>query len=374
MNSVPPRYPFARYSMVRVHLSVNMENASIKIIQAFEEQMQICETAKSKGSLPEGSARLPLCTFFDEIDERETEVQSGQIDDLRTSVTNARREKEFAKGSYKKRPAGRLLKWMGDLSLQVCSPLDALQHYGSSINECRLLGDQLWLAGALEGFAAAILLLAELEMPLEDALSRELRALPLSALNKSPSNSYPSIVVRALMLAEERAAEAMSLYSRRVVFCALEVECALRIARLHELAATSPVFKNERWPGHDRRALAYVLRAASVPGLNAQQQIECTIEGSLICKHLGMQRKYALLLYTAALTCAENDNTSLGHALLRATAQQYGIGNYIQGSISSETTVVDALSLDAAEASDVAIVHPERSWPGMRRQVRKAFS
>lgn len=64
--------------------------------------------------------------------------------------------------------------------------------------------------------------------------------------------------------------------------------------------------------------LEYVLRAVAVPGLNAQQQIEVTLECGLRCHRLGMWRKYALFLYIAALLSADNENFAVANALVRA--------------------------------------------------------
>ena len=383
-------------SMVNVHLSVNMQEASCRIIQCFDEQMTKCEAARVAGCLPAESAHIPLCSFFDEIEDREAakekERERGIADQReanRSSGSGSERSTEDSvhspsgRGSnfpsqrssgsnasssgtavhvstrtYKKRPAGRILKWMGDLSLQVCSPLDAIANYSSSIAECRAIGDQLWLAGALEGFAAAVLLLAQMKMPCEPALSLQLKAMQLPA--SMDKEGLPSVAVRCLMLAEERAAEAMSIYAQRMILCALEVECALRIARLHELASTVPAFSGASWPGHEKRALAYILRAASVPGLNSQQQIECTIEGGLICKNLGMHRKYALHLYIAALLSAENENMVMAHALLRMVAQQYGFHCSHSASLGSGEPTVEV---------DATVEYPERSWPAMRQQL-----
>lgn len=60
----------------------------------------------------------------------------------------------------------------------------------------------------------------------------------------------------------------------------------------------------------------YVMRAVTVPGLNAQQQIEVTLEGGLRCHRLGLWRKYALFLYIAALMCADNENFGVANALV----------------------------------------------------------
>ena len=56
--------------MVNVHLDVNIENAAIKIIQSFGNQMQSCEKAHAKNELPAKADQIPLCTFYDEIEER----------------------------------------------------------------------------------------------------------------------------------------------------------------------------------------------------------------------------------------------------------------------------------------------------------------
>ena len=48
---------------------------------------------------------------------------------------------------------------MGDLCLQVCSPVDAIHQYTAAVTESRATLDLLWLASALEGYAAAVLTL-----------------------------------------------------------------------------------------------------------------------------------------------------------------------------------------------------------------------
>jgi hypothetical protein len=58
------------------------------------------------------------------------------------------------------------------------------------------------------------------------------------------------------------------------------------------------------------------MKAVSVPGFNAQQQIECALEGGLICHRLGLWRKYAFFLFIAALMSADNDNYGVAQALV----------------------------------------------------------
>lgn len=47
----------------------------------------------------------------------------------------------------KKRCMGRMIKHLGDLSLQAGVPLEALQHYMSAVETLRSVNDWLWLGG-----------------------------------------------------------------------------------------------------------------------------------------------------------------------------------------------------------------------------------
>lgn len=58
------------------------------------------------------------------------------------------------------------------------------------------------------------------------------------------------------------------------------------------------------------------MQAIAIPGLSPMQQIECILEGSLICKRLGLHRKHALFVYLAALISTENNHTSLAYNLV----------------------------------------------------------
>lgn len=58
----------------------------------------------------------------------------------------------------KKRKLGRVQKTMGDYCLLAGSPLDANSHYYTAIELARLTGDNLWQAGAIEGYVCATVL------------------------------------------------------------------------------------------------------------------------------------------------------------------------------------------------------------------------
>lgn len=130
-------------SMLAVHLNEVMANAAVRIIASLEQQMVLCEEARVKNALP-ASTSIPLCTFYDDLEER----------DANAAVKSKSK-------TYKKRPLGRVRKWMGDLSLQISSPLDALEHLAVAIAECRALGDSLWLAGKDHALSPMLILFVE---------------------------------------------------------------------------------------------------------------------------------------------------------------------------------------------------------------------
>ncbi|KAJ1415677.1 hypothetical protein B484DRAFT_158849, partial [Ochromonadaceae sp. CCMP2298] len=322
-------------SMVDVHMQEVMSHAALTVVQALELQMGVCERARLANVVPEA---IPLCTPHDDLEDVGAvgalamglaRVVGQGSSPLPLSLGVAARAGN--KKAYKRRPSGRLHKWMGDLCLQVCSPRDALDHYTLAIAECRSLGETLWLAGALEGVAGAVLLLLELRAPLQEILGRELRLVTLPADGAGGSGGgggnggggggeeeEESAVAerKAYRWAELRLAEAAAIYALHG-FAPFEVCCLLRSAHLHE---TGP-FAQHR----EAKVLDCILQALSVPGLPPQQQVEATVEGALLCRRLGLQRKAALLLYLAALLSAESDNYSVAQALMRHVCAACGL-------------------------------------------------
>jgi hypothetical protein len=317
-------------SMVAVHLKEVMSHASVRILESLEKQLRLCEEARARSGIP---GNIQLSTLHDDIElTNENDPFTQQSNKTTVNAVPWANRKQTA---IKKRLHERLRKWMGDLCLQVCSPVDAIEHFAASINEARVTGksvsagDLLWLAGALEGFIAATLIMFKLNLPVEEILSREIRVLMLSQSSSTGFEEEPvSVAAKVMMLTEERATEALSLYSRNIIFCAFEVECSLRCARAQEYNTTLD---------KERKVLAlldsicmsirnsicvfvqvleYVMRAASVPGLNSQQQIECVIEGGMICRRMGLNRKYALLLFVATVMSADCENVPLAYALV----------------------------------------------------------
>ena len=265
----------------------------------------------------------------------------------------------------KRNNQGRLRKWMGDLCLQVGSPGDAFDHYTAAVTELKSINDILWLASAIEGYITCILLLVNrLGASPDDLLGtnygsnsnfKQQGQLQSSSVFMTPEE-------KVISAAEEKAQEALSLYSRCTSCALFEVECCMRLVRL--LARSNYLDK-------EQRVMEGISRAASMTGVTIQQQAEVTREGALICKSLGMKRKAAFLLYVATLQLSEPDHSdatqlaNLSQALLHATSLQYGIGRVPWASLPSHSLTASPL-VDGAPSSTVEVTRSGRIPDGHR--------
>ena len=352
---LPPDGACEGGSMVEVHLQEVLTDAIMRVLLTLEAQMVLCNEAKAKNISP---PNMQFATIYDDIDD--ASAAAG------TKDAKAKKQQQLL--AIKKKPGGRIRKWMGDLCMQACSPLDALEHYTNAIADCRALGDSMWLASALEGYVASIVLLQKLGLNPDEHIGKELKLITSNVLLMENPSGEPAMLsdsAKVLHLLEERANEALTIYSRNVVHCVLEVELTLRLARLHESDSSL-----ER----EQRVMHYVLRAAAVPGLNPQQQTECTLEGALICRRLGMKRKYAFLLYVAALMTAESDNMVAAHSLVSRACAEYGVRRQRSArsayqQVSMQGTPSSSESKDARDPDngDVRVVRPSTSWVSIRR-------
>jgi hypothetical protein len=69
--------------------------------------------------------------------------------------------------------------------------------------------------------------------------------------------------------------------------------------------------------------IEYLLRAIAVPGLNRQQQMECTLEAAFVCHRLKLQRKYAFFLYMAAMYAVDSDNAIVTSFMVISTKTSF---------------------------------------------------
>lgn len=297
--------------------------------------------------------------------------------------------------SSKKRPGGRIHKWQGDLSLQVCSPLDAVEHYVAAISECRAQNDSLWLAGALDGYACAVLLLNELNFDLEDSIGKDLRTVSQpppanpdddeddededededgdgseakqdgderggqspgnagnnsskSTVNKNRKWRVPPVV----LLAEARTLEALSFYAQHVALRGMELEACFRLARLfeehHITSQTNHHFRLQHY--RLQKLSLYAMRALSIPGLSSRQQLDAVLEAALLFRRANLPRKHALLMYVAGLVTADEGNYDVSAALFDSVAQHFGAAT-------NATAISDVSATDGGDANvDGALV------------------
>jgi hypothetical protein len=94
-------------SMIQVHFQEVLCHSAVKVIQFLEKQMDVCEEARLKNVLP---ADLPLCSAYDDRDDISISKDAALV------TSSAKNKKMF-----RKKPTGRIRKWMGDLCMQVCA-------------------------------------------------------------------------------------------------------------------------------------------------------------------------------------------------------------------------------------------------------------
>ena len=134
-------------SAVEGKLKLMLAGIALKIFESLQKEMTQCEECRTLGTFPQWlltATRKP---------------RTNPSDDVITNNTN------HSLALAKKNQNGRLRKFMGDLCLQACSPIDAIGHYTAAVSDLRQTLDMLWLAGALEGFSAAILTLISHKPP-----------------------------------------------------------------------------------------------------------------------------------------------------------------------------------------------------------------
>jgi hypothetical protein len=112
---------------------------------------------------------------------------------------------------------------------KVCSPIDAIENFSSAISEGRNYNDNMWLAGACEGLAIAILMAMQTKAFIEESLSKEIKTIVATGLTQEAA---------IIKIAEDKCTEALQYYSKNIAFAGLEVECLFRLARMYEESLT----------------------------------------------------------------------------------------------------------------------------------------
>lgn len=87
-------------SMIDVHINEIMNVISVKLITLFDNQITYLDQVRLKNVFP--TSLTSLMTQYDDVDI-ENDGYSNKL-----------------KSNLKKRPTGRIRKWLGDTCLQVC--------------------------------------------------------------------------------------------------------------------------------------------------------------------------------------------------------------------------------------------------------------
>ena len=147
-------------SVVESKLKAMLGNIALKVFDSLQKEMISCDDARSAGTFPQwllAATRRVRPKANDEPNSITPGAGAGAGAGAAAGVASA--QSNAVVPNTKKLQAGRLRKFMGDLCMQVCSPVDALAHYAAAIADSRQCSDSLWLAGSLEGYAAAVLTL-----------------------------------------------------------------------------------------------------------------------------------------------------------------------------------------------------------------------
>ena len=97
-----------------------------------------------------------------------------------------------------------------------------MENYVAAIAELRSQGDSMWLAGALDGYSSAIITLKEMGLQLDEIIGKDLRTITQPVIADDMDDEI-DFLDNVYILAEERAAEALSIYSSCIVLKTLEV-------------------------------------------------------------------------------------------------------------------------------------------------------
>ena len=382
-------------ALMQAHCSEVLGNVAVKIILALDDQMTVCEkittvSASSSSSLSGQSSPLaflrsptkavssssnakesgrgraslgtppPLRMGYDASNDSSV---STLLDDQLSPVKGVTRDSspeqllEFHTDSThgmdggskhaKVYRRGRVRKWMGDLCLQVCSPLDAIFHYSLSLTALRSTGVQLegeegsiiWQAWALEGIASGLLLAEQCDLSREDieAAFKEAASLgndsgssrhksPLQKLSGSPQpheDVFVEEVPDVLMAAERRLEESMRMYGKRMYLLENKVAALLRLGALQVIKSNRAHRKGgqeERTNDDDidadvaqdeddahmkvvvearTRVLKCGMRAYVVASQSHLPIYHTCVEASLLCDRAQLHRKAAFFLLLA---------------------------------------------------------------------------
>ncbi len=355
-------------SMVELHMGVMLNDVAVMVLSHLEEEVAKTRASKGGGGTGAagggsggggggGSGGGGSTSSGKALAKRGGQWLAGlrsPFDDEASASGDAAKKGSGSTGVGANQ--GRMSKWVGDLCLLAGTPQDALEAYAAAIGECKTAADPLWQAGSLEGWVAALDVVAQWHLPLDEILGGGGGGREMLLKGDSAGNAAKNFLKEV----EDKATEALALLEPQgAPHAPLAVGLCFKMARFHGAAQPTP---------RHVEALAYVMRAMAVAGLGMPQQVLRSLEAASTCKWLGLERKYAFLLRLAAIQSSELQSPAAALALARVAAGAYGVT--FLDKVGGGTTA-EPLPNPSPPRRDIRAIYPPPAggWPCLQKHL-----
>lgn len=327
--------PASMQEILRAHCAELLGNVAVKLVLALDDQMSHCEASTGVAVASAALSPLSLLTVSPFKSKAKVEMESpknikplkptrsplpgdeGGVDveeapkavqgveaalvDFHTHCASSSSSSRRHLQSFKH---GRVRKWMGDLCMQVCSPLDALAEYTLSLAILKSAAVQsegeeesvVWQAWAHEGIASSILLASDrglADIEIQDIVE------PVEK-TKTPTKRSVEERFDPLATAEKHLEEALQLYGKRPHLIQAKVASLCKLAAfvafktLKADAAEEPTADEYR-----TRVAKCVTRAYIVASRGGVLSAHDCREHAALCSSVGLHRKAQLFRFQA---------------------------------------------------------------------------
>lgn len=213
-----------------------------------------------------------------------------------------------------------LYKWMGDMSMQSCSPLDALEWYIQGFLAFRSFSSQTdtedaplllesWMLG---GIASSVLLCLANGVP-EESIQAMLATMEEEAKDSafiSPSKKRKDSAIDILAVVEKTLEGLIQMFNKRPNLGEPKVDSLMRFADFMVMKCMREDAPSEQSDECRTRIAKCVTRAYIVASHNSLISAETLEESARMCDCVGMRRKAAFFALLARNTYRESDPTA----------------------------------------------------------------
>lgn len=240
--------------ILQAHAAEFLGDLAVRLLLGLDEQVRLLERSLDKETaaatplqflkapltLLKGDSEGPRFSFGVFKSSKARSSASDSVPESSGEGLEAGFDPTLEEGDSTLLRKGKLLKWMGDVSLRVCSPLDALHRYAHSLGILRShsLSEQEQERGAmlhglaLEGVSASLGLAHECGITQEEviAVCRSFEDLMGKSSSKSNANEWEAS--STLDLAVKFLEDALQLYRKRPGLAAMRVASFVKLATL----------------------------------------------------------------------------------------------------------------------------------------------